>query len=219
MAERLRRYHHRAFPPERIAAERAVSVSDCVPARDEAANIGPTVEQLVALRESGGIDQVVVVDDSRDQTAAIAERCGAEVYSQTALAPEYGPVLGKGDSMWRALSVLHGDVVCFVDADSADFGPHFVCGLVGPAVCEPGVEYVKAFYRRPWRDSDGVRPTGGGRVTHLLARPLLGRFYPELLAFEQPLAGEMAAARTLFEAVPFATGYGLEIGLLIDVYR
>ena len=132
---------------------------------------------------------------------------------------ELGPPAGKGDNLWRALTAVRGEVVCFVDGDSADFGPHFVCGLIGPLVCEPGTEYVKAFYRRPWRDREGVKPTGGGRVTHLLARPLLGRFYPDLLAFDQPLAGEMAARRTLFEAIPFATGYGLEIGMLIDIYR
>lgn len=213
-------YHHSAFPPARIAAAREESVTVCVPARDEAATIGPIVSELVALRERGVVDQVLVADhDSSDGTGEIAARLGAEVVRTAEVLPELGPVAGKGDNLWRALSAVEGDVLCFVDADSADFGPHFVCGLVGPLVCEPGTQYVKALYRRPWRDREGVKPTGGGRVTHLLARPLLGRFYPELLAFEQPLAGEMAARRTLFEALPFAPGYGLEIGLLIDIYR
>jgi glucosyl-3-phosphoglycerate synthase len=212
--------HHGAFPPERLAAERRESVTVCVPARDEAATIGPIVRDLVALRERGVVDQVLVADhDSTDGTGEIAAGLGAEVVRTGAVMPELGPPAGKGDSLWRALTAVGGDVVCFVDADSSDFGPHFACGLLGPLLCEPGTEYVKGFYRRPWRDPSGIVPTGGGRVTHLLARPLLRRFYPELLAFEQPLAGEMAARRTLLESVPFATGYGLEIGLLIDIYR
>jgi glucosyl-3-phosphoglycerate synthase len=213
-------YHHRAFPPERVARERRESVTVCVPARDEAAAIGATVTVLAELRDLGVIDQVLVAEHgSTDGTAAIAAEHGAEVVQTDRVMPELGPVAGKGDNLWRALTAVRGEVVCFVDADSADFGPHFVSGLVGPLVCEPGTEYVKASYRRPWRDAGGVRPTGGGRVTELLARPLLAQFYPELVAFGQPLAGEMAARRALFEALPFASGYGLEIGLLIDVHR
>jgi glucosyl-3-phosphoglycerate synthase len=213
-------YHHSAFPPERLAAERRETVTVCVPARNEAETIGPIVRDLVGLRDRGVVDQVLVADhDSVDGTGRIAAALGAEVVRTSWRFSELGPPTGKGDNLWRALTAAKGDIVCFVDADSSDFGQHFVCGLVGPLVCEPGIEYVKAFYRRPWRDGAGVKPTGGGRVTQLLARPLLARFYPELLAFEQPLAGEMAARRSLFEAMPFATGYGLEIGLLIDVYR
>ena len=132
--------------------------------------------------------------------------------------PELGPVAGKGDNLWRGLTAARGDIVCFVDADTTDFGPHFVHRLVEPLL-KPGIEYVKGSYRRPWRDGDDVQATGGGRVTTLLARPLLRRFYPELAWLQQPLAGEMAARRSLFESVPFTTGYGLEIGLLIDIYR
>jgi glucosyl-3-phosphoglycerate synthase len=220
--ERLGRstYHHSAFPPERLAAERRESVTVCVPARNEAERIGPTVAVLVDLQARGVVDQVLVADhDSSDGTGAIASRLGADVVRTGDLLTHLGPVAGKGDNLWRALAAVTGDILCFVDADSADFGPHFVCGLVGPLVCEPGTEYVKGFYRRPWRDGDGATPTGGGRVTHLLARPLLRRFYPELLAFDQPLAGEMAARRTLFDGMPFPVGYGLEIGLLLDVHR
>ena len=212
-------HHHRAFSPERIAAERRESVAVCVPARDEAETIGAIVRDLVELRERGVVDQVLVADHSTDDTAQIAAALGAEVVHTEAVRPELGPVAGKGDNLWRALGAVRGDIVCFVDGDSTDFGPHFVCGLVGPLVCEPGMEYVKGFYRRPWRDRAGTTPTGGGRVTHLLARPLLARFYPELLSFEQPLAGEMAARRSLLEALPFPIGYGLETGLLIDIYR
>jgi glucosyl-3-phosphoglycerate synthase len=201
-------------------AERRESVTVLVPARDEAATIGPIVRDLVALRDERAIDQVLVADhDSTDGTGEIAAGLGAEVVRTAAVFPELGPVEGKGDNLWRGLTAATGDIVCFVDADSADFGPHFVRGLVGPLLRDPRIQYVKGHYRRPWRDAGRVSATGGGRVTTLLARPLLRRFYPELAWLEQPLAGEMAAPRSLFERVPFATGYGVEIGLLIDIYR
>jgi glucosyl-3-phosphoglycerate synthase len=198
---------------------RRESVTVLVPARNEAANIAPIVRDLVSLLDDGLIDQVLVAEhDSTDGTAETASRLGAEVVRTAGVYPELGPVLGKGDNLWRGLTAARGDIVCFIDGDSADFGPHFVHRLFGP-LRKPGIAYVKAFYRRPWRDGDVVKPTGGGRVTTLLARPLLRRFYPELAWLQQPLAGEMAARRSLLESLPFATGYGLEIGLLIDVYR
>jgi glucosyl-3-phosphoglycerate synthase len=191
----------------------------CVPARDEAATIGPIVESLVRLGEQGVVDQVVVVDASRDGTGEIARRLGAEVYAQSDLMPSFGPVLGKGDAMWRSLSVLRGDVVCFVDADTERFGPHFACGLIGPLVVDPELQFVKGFYRRPFRLGDEVAPEGGGRVTELTARPLLQLFYPQLADIQQPLAGEVAARRDLLERLPFATGYAIEIAMLIDAYE
>jgi glucosyl-3-phosphoglycerate synthase len=194
-------------------------VSVCVPARDEARTIAPIVESLVRLRELGAIDEVVVVDASSDGTGEIAARLGAEVHAQGELMPEFGEVLGKGDAMWRALSVLRGDVVCFVDADTERFGSHFACGLVGPLVVEPSVQFVKGFYRRPFRLGDEVAPEGGGRVTELTARPALELFYPQLADVRQPLAGEVAARRELLERLPFATGYAVEIAMLIDAYE
>jgi glucosyl-3-phosphoglycerate synthase len=196
-----------------------VTVSVCVPARDEAATIASIVAPLVRLRDQGVLDQVVVVDASSDGTGEIASRLGAEVYSQSALMRSFGPVLGKGDAMWRSLSVLTGDVVCFVDADTEQFGPHFACGLVGPLVLDPHVQFVKGFYRRPFRLGDEVAPEGGGRVTELTARPLLELFYPRLARIQQPLAGEIAARRSLLERLPFATGYAVEIAMLIDAYE
>ncbi len=199
--------------------ERRESVTVLVPARNEATTIAPIVRDLVALRSDGVVDQVLVAEhDSTDATADTAGRLGADVVRTETVFPELGPVVGKGDNLWRGLTAATGDIVCFLDGDSADFGPHFVHRLIAP-LREPGVTYVKGFYRRPWRGDGHVSPTGGGRVTTLLARPLLRRFYPELAWLEQPLAGEMAARRWLFEEMPFATGYGLEIGLLIDIYR
>jgi glucosyl-3-phosphoglycerate synthase len=216
---RTNTFHHLAYPPQRLAAERASTVSVCLPARNEERTIGPILEQLMPLVDVGVVDQVVVVDDSSDGTAAIARSLGAEVHSQRELMTELGPVLGKGDAMWRALPVLRGEYVCFLDADSERFGAHFVCGLLGPLLCEPKIEFVKGFYRRPFRIGELTLEDEGGRVTELTARPLLKLFYPELAAVEQPLAGEVGARRELLARLPFVTGYGVDIALLLDAYR
>jgi glucosyl-3-phosphoglycerate synthase len=216
-------FHHREFPSRALArerAERGLSVSVCLPARECAATIGAIVRALSRLREHGAIDEVAVVDAaSQDGTAEVAAKAGAVVWQEADLMPQYGPVLGKGDAMWRALSVLGGELVCFLDADTEGFGPHFATGLLGPLVFEPGVAFVKAFYRRPLMCGETVLPEEGGRVNHLVARPALELFYPELACVRQPLAGEVAARRELLERVPFTTGYGVEIGMLIDVWR
>jgi len=215
---RTNTHAHGEFPPERLAAERECGVSVCLPARNEARTIGPILSGLMPLRDLGVLDQVVVVDRSSDQTAEIARSLGAEVHSQDDLMPELGPVLGKGDAMWRALPVLTGEVICFLDADSEHFGAHFACGVLGPVLCRPEISFVKGFYRRPFRIGETTVPDGGGRVTELTARPLLNLFYPDLAGVRQPLAGEIAARRELLERLPFATGYGVDIGLLIDAY-
>jgi len=215
-----RSFHHSLYPPERIAAERASSISVCLPARECASTIEAIVTALLELLALGAIDEVLVVDAaSADGTAALAERAGARVVQEADLLPEQGPVLGKGDAMWRALSVARGELVCFLDADTEDFSAHFASGLLGPLVCERGVSFVKAHYRRPFAQGGVERPDGGGRVNHLMARPALSLFYPELAAIRQPLAGEVAARRELLESLPFATGYGVETAMLIDVWR
>ncbi len=211
-------FSHGQFPAERLAAHRTVSVSVCLPARDEARTIGPILAQLVSLASLGVLDQIVVVDNSTDGTAEVARSFGVEVHEQEELMPELGPVLGKGDAMWRSLRVLTGEIVCFLDADSEQFGPHFACGLIGPLVCEPRISFVKGFYRRPFRLGDVTLPEGGGRVTELTARPLLNLFYPELAAVQQPLAGEIAVRRDLLERLPFVSGYGVDVALLLDAY-
>jgi len=214
-----RDFHHSAYPAARIAAERTETVSICLPARNEVATIEPILRSLMPLLELGAVDQVVVVDDSVDGTSEAAARCGAEVHRQGDLHPELGPVRGKGDAMWRALSILRGDVVCFLDADSEEFGDHFARGLVGAVTCETDVAFAKGYYRRPFRLGETRMPDGGGRVSELMARPLLNLFYPELAAFAQPLAGEMAVRRDLLESLPFVLGYGVDVGLLIDAWR
>lgn len=217
--EQRRSFSHRDYPLERLAAVRErPSVSVCLPARDEARTIGPILRALVPLREAGVVGQVAVVNHSTDATGEIALGLGAEVYEQDELVPELGPVRGKGDAMWRALRVLSGELICFLDADSEQFGAHFALGLLGPLICEPELAFVKGFYRRPFRVGNSVAADGGGRVTELTARPLLKRFYPELAAVRQPLAGEIAARRDLLHALPFVTGYGVDVALLIDAY-
>jgi glucosyl-3-phosphoglycerate synthase len=205
----VRSYHHAEFRDARAAG-----VSVVIPAREEASTVGAVVEACVRAAE-----QVLVVDaGSRDGTAEVAAQAGAEVVQEAELAPELGPVLGKGDAMWRALSAVRGDVVVYVDADTEQFGEHFVRGLAGPLLTDPAVQFVKAFYRRPFRVGSERRPEGGGRVTELTAKPLLAAFYPELAAVHQPLSGEIAARRSLLERLPFATGYAVEIAMLIDAW-
>jgi glucosyl-3-phosphoglycerate synthase len=215
---RRRSYEHRDFTRARLR-RRAHSVSVCVPTLDEAASIERTLAPLIALLRDGLIDQVTVVDSgSSDGTTELAAAAGAEVHNARELVPDAGPLLGKGDALWRSLTVVRGEVVCFVDADSEDFGEHFVTGLVGPLLAISGVRFVKGGYRRPFRVGENVMPEGGGRVTELIARPLLNAFYPDLAVFSQPLAGEIGARRSLLLQIPFDTGYAVETGMLIDVW-
>jgi len=203
---------------ERLARERAASVAVCIPARDEEGTIGAIAAAAVNLRDRGLVDRVVVVADRcADATAEVAAVAGAEVLASESLLPGEGPVAGKGDVMWRALSVLREDVVCYVDADSRDFGAHFVAGLVGPLLTRDDLAFVKGDYRRPFTLGGHEVADEGGRVSQLLARPLLRRLYPELAGLGQPLAGEIAARRALLGRLPFEGGYGVEVGMLIDV--
>lgn len=207
------RFHHSDFAAQGKAGH---SVSVVLPAREVAGTVGPIVESLLGL--DGLVDQVLVVDaDSADGTADVARGAGAEVRSESELAPELGEVLGKGDAMWRSLRAVRGDVVVFVDADTRDFDPCFAAGLAGPLLAREEIQFVKGAYRRPFVHGEVVVEDGGGRVNELMARPLLRTFHPELAWLSQPLAGEIAARRDLLERIPFATGYAVEIRMLIDV--
>jgi glucosyl-3-phosphoglycerate synthase len=212
----IRRFHHSEFDRGHLLEHKTEPITVVLPAREVADTVGQIVERLRSLDPL--IDQIVVVDaDSRDGTAGVAARAGAEVYQEALLLPEFGQVLGKGDAMWRALGVARGDLVLYLDSDTRDFSPHFATGMLGPLLCEPVLQFVKGFFRRPYVGADGTQlPADGGRVTELTARPLLSAFYPELAAFAQPLAGEVAARRSLFERIPFATGYAVETAMLLD---
>jgi glucosyl-3-phosphoglycerate synthase len=218
-----RSYHHRDFASLGLSSgtrAQRPSTTLIFPARNVAGTIGSILQVVNELKARTGLpDQVIVVDaDSVDGTADIARAHGAEVYSENQLMRAYGPAQGKGDAMWRALSVARGDIVMFADADTADFEEHFVYGTLGPLLADPSLQFVKAAYRRPFKQGEEKINDGGGRVTELMAKPLLNLFYPELAGFVQPLAGEFAARREVLGNVPFFTGYGVEIGMLIDVY-
>lgn len=213
----IRSFDHADFPTAALLAAKDRRVSVVLPARDCADTVGAVVARIVEL--GALVDQILVVDGaSTDGTPQAAARGGAQVVDEAELMPERGPVQGKGDAMWRALAAVTGDVVAYVDADTRDFHPRFVNGLVGPLLTDPGLRFVKATYRRPFVAGDHELPGGGGRVSQLTARPLLAAFYPELAVFTQPLAGEVAASRELLESIPFATGYAVEMAMLLDVF-
>jgi glucosyl-3-phosphoglycerate synthase len=147
----------------------------------------------------------------------VAAAAGARVVSVDTVLPRHGSRPGKGEALWKSLHVTSGDLLVFIDADLVAFDPRFVVGLLGPLLTDPTVGYVKALYDRPLTTTDGIVPSGGGRVTELVARPLLNAFWPELAGFVQPLSGEYAGRRELLEQVPFVSGYGVELGLLVDL--
>lgn len=207
-------------PADLVRAKGSTRVDVVLPARDEQATVGPIVEAIrrAFVEAVPLVDDLVVVDSgSTDDTARVAAEAGARVVRQGELLPRWGDVPGKGEALWKSLFATTGDVVVFVDADLREFDPRFVSGLLGPLLSDPAVSFVKGFYDRPISTVDRVLPAGGGRVTELVARPLLGAHWPQLSGFVQPLAGEYAARRSVLERVPFVSGYGVEIGLLVDL--
>jgi glucosyl-3-phosphoglycerate synthase len=187
-------------------------VSVVVPARDEARTLPPLLESLARERQPG--DEVLVVDDhSTDGTAEMAACAGARVVMVGEVLPELGPGEGKGEALYKSVAAAAGDLIVWCDADIVDFAPHFVVGLVGPLLVRPEVDFVKGYYDRP---VDG-QPHGGGRVTELMARPAIAALFPHLASVVQPLAGEYAGRRSLLERLPFVQGYGVDLGLLIDI--
>jgi glucosyl-3-phosphoglycerate synthase len=217
-----RSFHHGDFHSLAVSGTRVnrPTVTLIFPARNVAGTIGTILDVVNDVRAQTGLpDQVIVVDaDSPDGSADVARAHGAEVYSENELMSDYGPAQGKGDAMWRSLSVARGDIVMFADSDTTDFREHFIYGTLGPLLADPRIQFCKAAYRRPFSQGEKSIADGGGRVTELMAKPLLNLFHPELAGFVQPLAGEFAARRELFNKVPFFTGYGVEIGMMIDVY-
>ena len=217
-----RRYVAGAFPPERLRRHKGrTSVDVVIPTKECADTLGAVLTDTVGpLRDAGVIDDVLVVDaGSADGTAEIGRASGARVIVQDDVLAEYGPALGKGDAMWRALHVTGGDIVCFLDGDTANPDPNHLQGLIGPLLTDPSLQLVKGAFDRPLRAGGVDLPDEGGRVTELMARPLLNLHEPRLAGFAQPLAGEFAGRRQLLESIPFPVGYGVEIAVLIDALR
>jgi glucosyl-3-phosphoglycerate synthase len=199
---------------ELVAAKAGRRTSVCLPAKDEAATVGPIVARIVdELVGRRLVDEVLVVDDgSGDGTAAVAAEAGARVVLAADVLPEEGPGTGKGEALWKSLAACEGDLVAWCDADIEDFDPAFVTGLLGPLVLDRRLGFVKGCYDRP---VGGVAHEGG-RVTELVARPLITLLLPELAGFAQPLSGEYAGRRDVLERLPFTQGYGVDLGLLAD---
>jgi hypothetical protein len=219
-----RSFQAEQFPLERLLAAKRESIAVVLPAREVAPTIGAIARCVADLQEAGLIDEAIVIDSaSTDGTAEIAAAAGLTVIQEDTVAPDCGPAQGKGDAMWRALGVVQSDIVVYLDADTESFHAGFVLGLLGPLICEPQIQFVKGCFERPFRDGSGSdslpRVGEGGRVTELLARPLLNLHAPELAVFDQPLAGEVAARRELLVRLPFSVGYGVEIAMLIDAWR
>jgi len=215
-----RSYRAEAYTPDRLLAAKTTSVSVILPGRSVAETVGAVIDALLPLEEMGLIDELLVVDAaSPDGTAEVARARGATVRQESELMSGLGPARGKGDAMWRALSATRGEIVAFLDADTEDFHAGFLLGLLGPLLEDPGLQLVKGSFRRPLRVGHELVPDGGGRVTELVARPLINLYAPELAGFRQPLAGEISGRRELFEALPFPVGYGVEIAMLIDAVR
>jgi glucosyl-3-phosphoglycerate synthase len=203
-------------PAALVAAKGATRVSVVLPACNEGRTVGTIVAAIRAelIESQPLVDEVVVIDSrSTDDTASVAAAAGARVYAQDDVLPRLRPAAGKGEALWKSLAVTSGDLIVFLDADVRNFTASYVTGLLGPLLTQPRVGYVKASYDRPMAGT----ADSGGRVTELVARPLLNLHWPLLAGFVQPLAGECAARRSVLEQVPFVTGYGVEFGLLVDL--
>ncbi|MCY4037767.1 MAG: glucosyl-3-phosphoglycerate synthase [bacterium] len=200
------------------ACKGSTTVSVCLPARNEEKTVGAIVEAVRSelMGELGLVDELIVMDDhSTDRTAAIAADAGASVVACADVLTHLGNQPGKGEALWKSLFSSTGDIVVWCDSDVANFGAHFITGLLGPLLADRSIGYCKGFYQRPV----GADQRGGGRTTELVARPLIALLFPELSGIVQPLAGEYAGRRDVLERVPFVQGYGVEMGLLIDVWR
>lgn len=220
------RFHFQQFTdtPRLLELKRASGqkISVCIPTLNEEETIAAIVRTIRSelMEECPLVDEVLVIDSgSSDATREAAARAGADVFLSAEIAPALGTHAGKGENLWKALHVASGDIICYVDGDISNFHSGFITGLVGPLLSSPGIDYVKAFYERPLDRGESTLASAGGRVSEILIRPLISLFYPELAPIIQPLSGEYAARRSVFEALPFPVGYGVEIAHLIDLLQ
>jgi nucleotide-binding universal stress UspA family protein/glycosyltransferase involved in cell wall biosynthesis len=205
-----------------IKSKQGLTISLALPSLNEEDTVGNVINTMKAeLMDCFPLlDEIVLIDsDSTDKTREIARDLKVPVFIHQHILPQYGARVGKGEALWKSLFVTKGDIVIWIDTDIVNIHPHFVYGLIGPLLMNPQIQFVKGFYRRPLKVGDKIQAGGGGRVTELTARPLLNLFYPELSGIVQPLSGEYGGRRAILEKLPFFSGYGVEIGLLIDVFE
>ncbi len=205
-----------------LKESQGLRISLALPALNEEQTVGSVIRTVrrALVEDVPLLDEIVLLDsNSDDRTREIAADEGAKVFVHQELLPAHGARPGKGEALWKSLFVTCGDILAWIDTDIVNIHPRFVYGIVGPLLLDPRVQLVKGFYQRPLRIGSKVQAGAGGRVTELAARPLLNLFYPELSGVVQPLAGEYAGRRSALERVPFFSGYGVETGLLIDVFE
>ncbi len=219
-------YHHSHFEDLKELVEGkeelGLTISLCIPTLNEEKTIGKEVVMFKSelMNRYPLLDEIAVIDSgSEDRTLEVAAAFGADTYLASEILPHLTPMKGKGENLWKAIYQLKGDIIVYIDADIKNIHPRFVYGMVGPLIKSPEVKYVKAFYDRPLAFSGSIRPSGGGRVTEILTRPLFSLFFPELTAIIQPLSGEYAVRREVLEEIPFPIGYGVETAHLLDVYQ
>jgi len=205
-----------------LKREQGVTISLAMPALNEEETVGNVITTIkdALMLNAPLLDEIVLIDsNSTDRTREIAEDLGVPVHIHQEILPNYGARSGKGEALWKSLYCTHGDIVIWIDTDIVNIHPRFVYGLIAPLLLRPEIQFVKGFYRRPIKVGTKMQAGGGGRVTELTARPLINLFYPELSGIVQPLSGEYGGRRTVLEQLPFYSGYGVEIGLLIDVFE
>ena len=217
-------YNYKVFPVDRLVKfkkKKNLTISLCFPTLNEAQTIGRILDIVrKSIYEPGLVDEVVVIDsNSMDRTVSIARSAGFKVLQHRDILPGYGSFKGKGEALWKSLAVLKGDIIIWCDSDIMNFKPRFIYGILGPLLIDDRISYVKGFYRRPLKIDSSYLKSEGGRVTEILVRPILNLFYPQLSKIFQPLSGEYAGRREIFESIPFSTGYGVEVGMLIEIFE
>jgi glycosyltransferase involved in cell wall biosynthesis len=204
-----------------LKEKQGLKISLGLPTLNEEATIGKIVQTMWSefIQNYPLLDEIVVIDsNSTDRTMEIAQNLGVRVVRHSDVLPLYANWRGKGEALWKSLYVLQGDLIAWIDTDIVNIHPRFVYGILGPLIRHPRLMYVKGYYQRPLRQGAIVEGHSGGRVTELTARPLINLFYPQLSGLVQPLSGEYAGRREALERVPFFAGYGVEMGLLIDIW-
>ena len=219
-------FHHSDFEDlkklVKAKEKEGLTISLCIPTLNEEKTIGKEIVIFKSelMNRFPLIDEIAVIDSgSQDNTLEVAAAFGADTYLADDILPNIDKKKGKGENLWKAIYQLKGDIIVYIDADIKNIHPRFVYGLLGPLLFQPKTKYVKAFYDRPLAFSEGIRTSGGGRVTEILIRPLFSLFFPELSAIIQPLSGEYAVRREVLEQISFPIGYGVETSHLLDVYK